>query len=265
MRYRLALCTLALLSSATCREGASVDAKPLVASTGDASAEDALPNPYGSVGEIPAPVGFRRTRAATGSFAIWLRSLRLKPDRTVYLYNGNAKTNQSAQYAVIDIPVGTRDLQQCADAVMRLRAEHLLATGRSGEIVFHDNADRAYRFTASGDRAAFERYMQKVFAWCGTLSLEKEMKPVREPSEIAPGDVFIKGGSPGHAVIVVDVAEDGHGRKAFMLAQSYMPAQDIHILKNPKGSLQQPWYTLDHGNELTTPEWTFQWKQLRTW
>lgn len=265
MRFRLALCAIAMLASATCREGASLDAKPLAASGGDATTADPLPNPYGSVGHIPVPDGYRRKEAANGSFAAWLRGIRLKSDRTVYLYNGHAKPNQSAQFAVVDIPVGTRDLQQCADAVMRLRAEHLLASGRAGEIVFHDNANKAYRFTSGGDRAAFERYMQKVFAWCGTLSLEKEMKPVSGLSKIAAGDVFIKGGSPGHAVIVVDVAVDRHGRKAFMLAQSYMPAQDIHVLRNPKGSLSQPWYTLDQGDELTTPEWTFQWKQLRTW
>jgi hypothetical protein len=199
------------------------------------------------------------------SFGAWLRTMRLKSDRTVYLYNGMMKTNQSAQFAVVDIPVGTRDLQQCADAVMRMRAEYLLASGRSGEIVFHDNAGKAYRWTTGGDRASFEKYMQKVFAWCGTLSLEKEMKPVGDLSKLAPGDVFIKGGSPGHAVIVLDVAVDKQGKKAFLLAQSYMPAQDIHVLKNPKGLLQQPWYTLDQGNELSTPEWTFQWRNLKTW
>ena len=48
------------------------------------------------------------------------------------------------------------------------------------------------------------------------------------------GDVFIKGGFPGHAVVVLDMAEnDRTGQRVFLLAQSYMPAQDIHIMKNP--------------------------------
>ena len=53
-------------------------------------------------------------------------------------------------------------------------------------------------------------------------------------TSLQPGDVFIKGGSPGHAVIVVDVAiYTQTGKKVFLLAQSYMPAQQIHILVNP--------------------------------
>jgi len=265
MRNPFLLGLLALLVSTDRRESSSRDAMSHGRLDSDTRYPTESPNPFPSVGEIPLPEGFRRMEVSRNSFGAWLRTMRLKSDRTVYLYNGMMKTNQSAQFAVVDIPVGTRDLQQCADAVMRMRAEYLLASGRSGEIVFHDNAGKAYRWTTGGDRVAFERYMQKVFAWCGTLSLEKEMKPVGDLSKLAPGDVFIKGGSPGHAVIVLDVAVDKQGKKAFLLAQSYMPAQDIHVLKNPKGLLQQPWYTLDQGNELSTPEWTFQWRNLKTW
>jgi len=41
---------------------------------------------------------------------------------------------------------------------------------------------------------------------------------------------MIRAGSPGHAMLVVDVAEDERGRRIYLLAQSYMPAQDIHIV-----------------------------------
>ena len=51
--------------------------------------------------------------------------------------------------------------------------------------------------------------------------------------DIRPGDFFIQGGFPGHAVVVLDVVEDPAGRRAFALAQSYMPAQDVHVLDNP--------------------------------
>ena len=71
------------------------------------------------------------------------------------------------------------------------------------------------------------------------------------------GDVFIRGGSPGHAVIVVDLAADAQGRQVFLLAQSYMPAQEIQILKNPNDQALSPWYSTDFGEELVTPEWTF--------
>ncbi|MEM1219965.1 MAG: DUF4846 domain-containing protein, partial [Bacteroidota bacterium] len=38
-------------------------------------------------------------------------------------------------------------------------------------------------------------------------------------------------------------------------AQSYMPAQDIHILKNP--TTGSAWYSVDEIDPLRTPEWTF--------
>ena len=72
-----------------------------------------------------------------------------------------------------------------------------------------------------------------------------------------PGDVFIKGGSPGHAVIVVDMAVNSSGKKIFLLAQSYMPAQDIHILNNPMSPEFSPWYELNDNSLIYTPEWVF--------
>src|SRR5688572_7433561 len=80
---------------------------------------------YATIGDIKTPKGFTRTDVPHDSFAGWLRSVPLKKDKTVYLYNGTRKRNQSAQFAVIDIPTGNKDLQQCADVVMRLRAEYL--------------------------------------------------------------------------------------------------------------------------------------------
>ncbi|MBW1812482.1 MAG: hypothetical protein JRJ39_02070, partial [Deltaproteobacteria bacterium] len=77
-------------------------------------------------GRIEAPNVFERVKTKPGSFAEWLRRLPLKAkEKPVYLYNGKKKLNQDAHFAVIDIDTGRRDLQQCADAVMRLKAEYL--------------------------------------------------------------------------------------------------------------------------------------------
>jgi len=79
------------------------------------------------------------------------------------------------------------------------------------------------------------------------------------------GDVFIKGGFPGHAVIVVDMAENLQIRKKiFLLAQSYMPAQDMHILINPNNQHLSPWYELDFNGDLNTPEWIFKKSDLHS-
>jgi hypothetical protein len=42
-------------------------------------------------------------------------------------------------------------------------------------------------------------------------------------------------------MIVVDVAVNKEGKKVFMLAQSYLPAQDIHIVKDPGNEILSPW------------------------
>ena len=61
----------------------------------------------------------------------------------------------------------------------------------------------------------------------------------------------------------MDVAEDKSGNSIFLLAQSYMPAQQIHILKNFNNSALSPWYSLKDTDELITPEWEFKAKDRK--
>ncbi|MBS1934653.1 MAG: hypothetical protein JST96_11690, partial [Bacteroidetes bacterium] len=105
-----------------------------------------------TINSIPLPEGYRRVTAEKNSFTQWLRNIHLKKDKTVYLYNGLPKRNQSAQFAVLDISVGNKDLQQCADAVMRLRAEYLFAEKKFSEIVFFDNNNVRYELDANNNR-----------------------------------------------------------------------------------------------------------------
>jgi hypothetical protein len=228
---------------------------------------------------VPPPQGYEREGVTAGGFADWLRHLPLKPGRpAVRLFNGQPKHNQSAHVAVVDIDVGDRDLQQCADAIIRLRAEYLYAVGRADAIAFDfTSGDRAeFSRWATGERpvvngsavgwrrsarpdssySSLRRFLDTVFMYAGSHSLEKELAPLAT-EELAGGNVFIQGGFPGHAVIVVDTARHPRtGRRVFLLAQSYMPAQEIHILRNPAG--ENPWYDLDFGPLLITPEWTFE-------
>lgn len=217
------------------------------------------------VADIALPAGYSRINGGDSSFAQWLRQLPLKTDNKVYLYDGRLKGNQSAQYAVLDVSIGKKDLQQCADAVMRLRAEFFYRRGLYSRIWFADNNGKKYVCPAGADEQRFEKYLEQVYAWCGTLSLEKQLKRVPVFGDIQPGDVLIKGGSPGHAVIVMDVAVNKAGEKIYLLAQSYMPAQSIHILKNPMDQRLSPWYRADSEQIIETPEWTFTQQQLRRW
>ena len=231
------------------------------------------------------PSGFERAAVTPGSFAAWLRGLALKAkDARVLLFDGNPKARQDVHAAVIDIDTGTSDLQQCADAVMRLRAEWLYGTGQQAGIVFNFTSGNAVAFAryAKGERpdesakkwqksadadasyVSFRKYMNLVFAYAGTASLEKELKAI-DTADVQIGDVFIKGGFPGHAVIVADLTENKITRsKRFLLIQSFMPAQDMHVLKNPANTDGSPWYAPPTA-DLVTPEWTFAKGSLRRW
>jgi hypothetical protein len=109
----------------------------------------------------------------------------------------------------------------------------------------------------------FRKYMDMVFTYAGTLSLSRELKPVAY-KDMKPGDVFIKGGSPGHAVIVVDMAQTRLGKKVYLLAQSYMPAQETQVLLNPSDPDLSPWYELNETDRIIeTPEWMFTAEELK--
>lgn len=225
-------------------------------------------------------------RKPSAGFGEYLRNLPLHNDgKDVLLYDGTSKNRQDVHAAVLKVDVGDKNLQQCADAVMRLRAEYLYSKRQYDKIHFRftngfnaefDKWQQGYRIVVRGNDvtwakdsrcddsySSFRKYLDMVFTYAGTLSLSRELMPVTL-SHIAPGDVFIHGGSPGHAVIVVDVAVSVNGEKLFMLAQSYMPAQEIHLLKNFQNPQLSPWYGLKECTDnVYTPEWTFPVHELK--
>lgn len=222
------------------------------------------------------PDGFKRVNADDGSFAEFLRSYPLKEyGSPVLLYNGNKKLNP-VYVSVFDMPLLDEDLIQCADAVIKLRAEYLYANKRYSEIQFHITNGMLVPFSryASGERIivsgndtfwkdgyksgyerdVFEAYLKFIYSYAGTYSLSKESKH-KDISEIEIGDFFIYGGSPGHVVLVLDLAVDeSTGRKIMIIGQSYMPSQEFHVLKSFEDI--SPWYYVEDST-LKTPEWTF--------
>lgn len=212
------------------------------------------------VHRIAPPAGATRVAVTPGSFGAWLRHLPLLPaGASVHLFDGQIKPRQDVHAAVIDLDVGRRDLQQCADAVMRLRAEYLWAAGRLQDIRFHPDPGkpRVLAWNGGRDRTQFARYLVRVFADAGSASLQAELTP-RGRSPIQPGDVLIQGGYPGHAVLVLDVATTPDGRRRLLLGQSYLPAQEFHLLKNLADPGLSPWFdaaALAQPEGLETPEW----------
>jgi len=242
---------------------------------------DQIIDPLGMTLEsrILPPNGFVRVKSETRSFAEYLRKLPVKPHGSpVLTYKGEPVHNSDVYIAVVNKKIGTNDLHQCADAVMRLRAEYLYEIGQYDNIHFNFTNGKAMYYTEwmKGKRIVVKgnsctwvqsaapsntpndlwNYLTVVFNYAGSYSLSKELVPV-DVKDMQIGDVFIKGGFPGHAVIVVDIAmNETTGEKIFLLAQSYMPAQEIHILINPDNH-NTPWYSLNYGSYLHTPLWNF--------
>jgi len=236
---------------------------------------------------FPAPAGFRRISVPERSYAHWLRYLPLLPKRTpVRDYAGSLLPGSTAAAAaVVDLDVGQRDLQQCVDTLLRLRAEYLWWRRRAYRIRFRYDGGRYFGFSEwargvrprrQGRRILFERrarpsygrrslrrYLTFLYAMTGT------MHHVQEPrvrfAHLAPGDFFIqpppKPGWYGHAVVILDVARDAGGHLRALLGEGYTPAQDFHVLHAPGGGA---WYRLSPTQPVQTPLWPspFTWRQL---
>jgi hypothetical protein len=210
------------------------------------------------------------------SFYAFLRTLPLAaPHTPVLSYHGDVirASDHPNVAAVIAIDIGRRDLQQCADAIIRLHAEYRYARG---------NRDHVYR-AASGTKLSFARYaagdrlrvdgnnlafvrgarpaepthallrtwLDDVFGWANTGALARDGQRVTM-TDLRAGDFFVLTGVPyGHSVLVLDVAEDKRGRRALLLGQSFVPAQNVHVLR-PNASTA--WFVVNEAEgAVSTP------------
>ncbi len=104
------------------------------------------------INRIPLPVGYQRTALELNSYADWLRHFPVKDgQKRAYSYDGRPAMSEDVVFAVLDIDIGSSDLQQCADAIIRLHAEYLYAYG--------DYRNIKYNFT-SGDTSRFDDWIE---------------------------------------------------------------------------------------------------------
>ncbi|MEZ4458418.1 MAG: DUF4846 domain-containing protein [bacterium] len=222
------------------------------------------------------PDGFERVLVPNGSFGAWLRELPIRSDRThVLAYDGRRLGSPSAGIVALD--VGSKDLQQCADTAMRLYAEWRWATSTADALTFHftsgdpvdwkswrkgkrwwlenDKVKSGARAGTDNSYASFRRFLDLVFTYAGTRSLPKDSVAV---SAAQPGDFFVQSGSPGHVVVVMDVAENEDGKRIALIGQGFMPAQELHILRSSGDRvIEGVWFelpTTDHP-DIKTPSW----------
>lgn len=237
---------------------------------------------------FPTLDGYSWVNEEPNSFGNYLETIPLqKYGSPILKYDGTAIATQDLHEAIFDIDTGTKDLQQCADASIRLRAEYLYKNKRFDEIKFHFTSGdlMSWNDYKSGIRAVvkgnsvqfrktknfndsnenFRKYLDLIFTYAGTISLNKETKPVLKTEDLKSGDLLITAGSPGHIVFIVGVAKNKKGQKRFILAEGFTPAQSIHVLKNPFNPKISPWYELDvNAPETKTARYYFQPSNFRS-
>lgn len=227
---------------------------------------------------FPPPPGFERVANPEGSYASWLRGLPVRTDRTEVLsYSGQVLSRPSA--AVLLLDVGDRNLMQCADSVIRLHAEYLWSRGRadeagyrftSGDLSRWTDWQQGERFVIEGNKVkrvqgkarssnhgAYRRWLDLIFTYAGTSSLARDVGAPPLEEQTQAGDFFVDPGFPGHAVIILDIAEDREGQRLALVAQGFMPAEEVHVLESSHATGGH-WFPLPSaaGDRLDTPSWT---------
>jgi hypothetical protein len=93
-----------------------------------------------------------------------------------------------------------------------------------------------------------------LFMYAGTRSLELDTEPVPIDQPIAAGDLLLRPGSPGHVVMVLDVAEAPNGDRLAVIGQGSMPAQELHVIE---GSVDGAWFRFPPGEDVSVdvPGW----------
>jgi hypothetical protein len=223
---------------------------------------------------------FRRKEYSSNSFSSYIQNYQLKEATAKIInYDGNDYIYQSGHVGVLDLPVPSNGLQQCADALIRLRAEYLWEQNRKDEIGFKFTSGhycswskyvQGYRPKVNGSKVSFHqtavansskesfyKYLDLIYMYAGTQSLYNELPKVKKIENVEVGDMLIYPGSPGHVIMVVDKASSDTGENMFIFAQGNTPAQSVHMLKNLNNASVSPWYKIEMGQYLEIPTYYF--------
>ncbi|QCD63107.1 hypothetical protein B9C57_11505 [Tenacibaculum maritimum] len=229
---------------------------------------------------VKPPYGYKRVCYEARTFESFIQNYTLKEygssiinyDKTKYFY-------QIGHIGILTLSVPENGLQQCADALIRLRAEYLWKTNQKEKIGFEFTSGHycswkkyaaGYRPKIEGNKVtfykiakanytktAFYKYLNLIYTYSGTLSLYNELPKVVREEDLQLGDMLVKPGTPGHILMLVDEVINKKGEKLFVLAQGNTPAQSVHLLKNFNNASLTPWYSLKKNALIQVPGYSF--------
>lgn len=155
---------------------------------------------------VKVPEGYKRVVSPKGSFQAYLQNYKLKAyGSKIINYDGTAYFWQKGHVGILDISVPKNGLQQCADALIRIRSEHLWDQDRKVEIGFNFTSGHycswskyadGYRPKINGNKVSFHKtasanhsktnfykYLNLIYTYSGTLSLYHELPKINDTSK----------------------------------------------------------------------------------
>lgn len=228
---------------------------------------------------VNAPNVYKRVVYSETSFEDYRRIYKLKPFRSKIInYDNTEYFWQGGHIVILEIPVPKNGLQQCADALLRISSEYLWDNNRKAEIGFNFTSGHycswikyaeGYRPKINGNKVTFSKtasanhsknnfykYLNLIYMYSGTLSLYNELESI-DAKDLKIRDMLIKGGSPGHIVMIADEVVNDNGEKLYLLFQGNTPAQSVHLVKNLEDKSITPWYQLENDAVIPVSNYTF--------
>ena len=223
------------------------------------------------IGEIsPPPNDYKRIEIEKNSFAEYLRNLPLKEKGSdVINYRGDVfKSGSDTSVAfIVNMDIMGRRLEQCMDILVRLYAEYLWSVKQIDSLILPLPGGYwlQWRDWQSGLRPFFKGIkmkMQKSIqhgnpeqiyqSYLNTIYNESHTQQFFHAYQSVPrenvqiGDIIIKKGTKGHAVMIVDLAKNKEGELAALIGNGDTPACQLFLLNY---KVNRPWIPLKFDQE----------------
>ncbi len=126
---------------------------------------------------------------------------------------------------------------------MRLWAEYHRRSGKLQKLSLFNYSGKKIYFARSG--LSYKGFLKRAFAYANSYSLKKGCQKIRK-EDLRPGDMMInnKRGGVGHVSVILDVCRNQKGDKVHLLGYSFIPAQQMRIVRSTGTFGPEGWFTL---------------------